>query len=393
LEKTVLLRGGRVAMNSGEAVKLDLWVSGGRISLSPVPTANITRLSLDGCITLPGLINAHDHLELNLFPRLGRGPYSNASLWAEDIYRPDEPPVKQHLLVAKELRLRWGAIKNLLSGVTTVAHHNPFDPVFLEPGFPVRVIRQYGWAHSLHFSPDWETRLRETPADTPFVIHAAEGTDEAAQGEIRILAKAGALNRATVLVHAVGASRSDIALLSRTKASVVWCPTSNHFTLSRTLSPAVLDSAIPVALGTDSAITSDGDLLDELRVARQAVDADRLYAMVTSEPARIFNLPTGFGQICHGGPADLIVMRDRGHTPAMTLLEDYPLLVIVRGRIHLVSSEFAHRCPSRLLGSLQPLDMEGRGRYLVAARVSSLWNTTTQALQQPLRLAGKAIAA
>jgi cytosine/adenosine deaminase-related metal-dependent hydrolase len=380
-------------MNSSEAVNLDLWVSGGRISLSPVPTANITRLSLDGCITLPGLINAHDHLELNLFPRLGRGPYSNAALWAEDIYRPEEPPVKQHLLVAKKLRLRWGAIKNLLSGVTTVAHHNAFDPVFLEPDFSVRVMRKYGWAHSLHFSPDWETRLRQTPADTPFVIHAAEGTDEAARNEIGTLAKAGALNRPTVLIHAVGASCSDVGLLSHTKASIVWCPTSNYFMLSRTLSTAVLDSAIPVALGTDSAITSNGDLLDELRVARQTVDADRLYAMVTSEPARIFNLPTGFGRICHGGPADLMVMRDRGHTPAMTLLEEYPQLVIVRGRIHLVSSEFADRCPSQFLDSLQPLDLEGRGQYLIAAPVSSLWNTTTQALQQPLRLSGKAIAA
>ncbi len=389
----MLLKGARVAMSSVRTANLDLWISGGLISFSPLSSAQTTTLDVGGSMILPGLINAHDHLELNLFPRLGCGPYANACSWAEDIYRPEEPPVKQHLLVAKDLRLRWGGIKNLLSGVTTVAHHNAFHPVFLDPEFPVRVVKRYGWAHSLHFSPDWLTRLRNTPIDTPFVIHAAEGTDETARREIGILAKAGALDRSTVLVHGVGASRSDVTRLARTTASLVWCPTSNYFTLNRTLDRTVFNSAIPIALGTDSAITSGGDLLDELRVAQQTVDAHRLYVMVTTAPARIFGLPEGFGQINHHGPADLLVMRDRGQTPATTLLQEYPLLVILRGRIKLVATEFAHRLPTSLLDSLQSIQVENRGRYLVAAPVSALLNGATAALEPPLRLAGKAIAA
>jgi cytosine/adenosine deaminase-related metal-dependent hydrolase len=378
-------------MSSTRTANVNLWLSGGLVSFSPVSSAQTITLDLHNSLILPGLINAHDHLELNLFPKLGRGPYPNASAWAQDIYRPHEPPVKQHLAVPKPLRLRWGGIKNLISGVTTVAHHNAFHAAFLDPGFPVRVVERYGWAHSVQFSPDWEARFRNTPGNYPFVIHAAEGTDDAAGREIRILAKAGALDRPTVIVHGVGMGSSDVELLTRANASLVWCPTSNHFTLNRSLDAAVLNAAIPIALGTDSAITADGDLLDELRVARRTVDAHRLYRMVTSEPARMFNLSAGFGQICNGGPADLLVMEDGGQTPATTLLESYPQLVVVRGRVQLVSSAFARVCPRSLIRSLQPIEVEGRGRYLISGHISSLLDETTRTLQERPRLAGKVV--
>ncbi|MGA8593869.1 MAG: amidohydrolase family protein [Bryobacteraceae bacterium] len=389
----MLIRGARVAMSSAATANLNLWLSNGLISFSPVPSAQTPVLDLDDCLVLPGLINAHDHLELNLFPRLGCGPYTNAAAWAKDIYHPHQPPVKQHLAVPKPLRLRWGGFKNLISGVTTVAHHNASHPVFSDLNFPVRVVKRYGWAHSLRFSPDWEARFRSTPPNYPFVIHAAEGTDDASNREIRILSDAGAFNRSTILVHGVGLRSSDLPLLERDGVGLVWCPTSNHFTLQHGLDAAVFNSSIPIALGTDSAMTGDGDLLDELRFAHRTVDVHRLYRMVTSEPARMFKLPDGFGRICDGGPADLLVLRDSGQTPATTLLESYPQLVIVRGCIQLASSEFAQRCSPEILNSLEPLDVEGRGRYLVSGCISSLLRETTNALQQALRLAGKAIAA
>jgi hypothetical protein len=163
--------------------------------------------------------------------------------------------------------------------------------------------------------------------------------------------------------------------------------------LQRTLDKNVLNSAVRLALGSDSAMTAEGDLLDELRFAHRTVDAYRLYEMVTSQPANMLKLPPGFGKICHEGPADLIAMKDSGQTPAATLLQNYPELVLLRGRVQLVSSEMASRCPPSILAPLRRLDIEGRGTYMVAGDVSSMLNETTSVLRQCARLAGKAIAA
>src|SRR5579863_10747142 len=92
-------------------------------------------LDLGGLQIHPGLINAHDHLQFALFPRLGSGPYANATEWARDIYHPDRDPVRRHLQVPKHLRLIWGGLRNLACGVTTVSHHDSYHPVF-EENFP-----------------------------------------------------------------------------------------------------------------------------------------------------------------------------------------------------------------------------------------------------------------
>jgi hypothetical protein len=118
-------------------------------------------LDLTGHVRMPG------HLEFNLFPQLGRGPYANATEWARAVYHPDRSPVREHLRVPKSVRLWWGGIKNLLSGVTTVCHHNPCEAEVFGPDFPVRVVRRFAWAHSLAYRsglPELFAALCATPA-------------------------------------------------------------------------------------------------------------------------------------------------------------------------------------------------------------------------------------
>src|SRR4051794_26070914 len=101
-------------------------ISGARIATGPKTSeykhlhcsGGSGELDLSGYLMLPGLINAHDHLELNLFPVLGKRIYSNAGEWAANVYRPAESPVREHNAIPKRVRLLWGAIKNLIGGVT-----------------------------------------------------------------------------------------------------------------------------------------------------------------------------------------------------------------------------------------------------------------------------------
>lgn len=391
LEKEMMLAGARIALNGRESARTCLAVEHGRLRFSSTDAQHACTLDLKGHLVLPGLINSHDHLEFNLFPRLGRGPYENAAAWADDIYRPLDEPVRQHLQVPKSTRLLWGGIKNLVSGVTTVSHHNPYDAEVFDTAFPVRVVKRFGWAHSLRFCADVKERFRLTPPDAPFIVHAGEGTDSQAKDEVYSLDRAGILASSTVLVHGTAFQDQELELIQRRGASVVWCPSSNRFMLGATLSPAALDAGIPIALGTDSALTADGDLIDEAASARRHADPCRVYDMVTIDAARILRLKNGEGTLRDGGIADLVVIRDEGLRPADALSVLRPELVMVNGRIKLLSNEMANRLSAADLSGFEPIEIEDRGHFLIDCRVSEAFNCAVQHLGADFRLAGKRV--
>lgn len=385
------LAGARIAVNACESVQSNICIRGSRIDRLDASVSRAPVLDLTGCLILPGLINAHDHLEFSLFPRLGKGPYPNATEWAYEIYRPRESPIRQHLQVPKTVRLFWGAIKNLLCGVTTVSHHNPYTPGIFERRFPVRVLKRFAWAHSLQFSPDAKELFRQTPLGAPFIIHAGEGRDRRSREEIFQLENSGMLSASTVIVHAIAFESVDFSLLAKRGASVIWCPTSNLFTIGRTLSPEAFESGISIALGTDSPLTAEGDLVDELRAARQYVPISRLYQMVTEEAARILRLSSGEGSIQERCLADLTIVRDKQQTPAQALLDLRPELVILNGRIKLLSVEMAAQLNLGNLPGFDTIEVQGRGRYLIACRVFALAERTRKKLGNHFQLAGKQV--
>jgi cytosine/adenosine deaminase-related metal-dependent hydrolase len=375
------------------AERMDLEILGGRIRPFGSSTGRGPALGLDGHLILPGLINCHDHLEFNLFPRLGQGPYPNAAAWAEDIYHPDCSPVKEHLAVPKAVRLVWGGLKNLLCGVTTVAHHNPYEAAVFDNSFPLRVVKRFGWAHSLHFSPDLISRYRAVSRRWPFLMHAAEGTDHAAAIEIQELERAEVLSSRTVLIHGVGVDCDSLEILLRRRCSLVWCPSSNLFMLSRTLRPEVLRSGLPICLGTDSALTGQGDLACEIQVARKTacLTAADIYPMVTTQAARVLHLNRGQGEIRENGIADLLVVPDFGQNPAEALQEFCSAVVIRGGRIQLVSTNLAERMDPLITRNFQKIALEGRGAWLVNANISRLRAATEAALGPDFQLAGRRV--
>lgn len=296
-------------------------------------------IDVDGGLVWPGLINAHDHLELNHYGLLkGRDAYRNASEWIEDM-RPRlqrDPAIRAARVHSLADRLFIGGLKNLLSGVTTVAHHNPYYAE-LRFWFPIRVVDRYGWAHSFFLQRrpagangepggDIAERYRSTPSDRPFFLHLGEGTDEEARGELGRLEAMGCLGDNTVLVHGVALDDDDWRRMIRRGASLVWCPSSNRFLFGRSAGirrflDAGGDAAGRISLGSDSRSTGARDLLDEMRVATEDGPASpaEVVRMVTTSPARALRLAEA-GRIASGLPADLIVTPSSGRDPYASLL-------------------------------------------------------------------------
>jgi hypothetical protein len=247
------------------------------------------------------------------------------------------------------------------------------------------VVRRFAWAHSLEFEPEVAARFRRSPASYPFLVHCAEGVDAAARREVQALDACGALDERTAIVHGVGIAPAGLALMRRRRASLVWCPTSNLTMLGRTVSRAVLRSGIPMALATDCALSAPVDLLDELAVARKYLPATRLYEMVTSGPARILRLarsqPSG----------DWIAVRSEARTPVQALFDGAIALVVVAGRIRLISPDLAGQLPAPVRCRFQLLRIENRPPVLVDADIRWLRRAAAKHLGQDLRLAGKRI--
>ena len=206
-----------------------------------------------------------------------------------------------------------------------------------------------------------------------------------ARNEIPMLESLRAIDERTVIIHGVATGPQGLEILRRHHAALIWCPTSNLRMLGRTVTRAVLDSGIPVALGTDSALTAPVDLLDELHAARKYVSAVRLFEMVTIGAARILRLAKSWRT------QDWIAVRTNSKIPARALFDGKIELVVVAGRIRLISPELAEQLPAGFRHGFQSLTLEGRPTVLVDADVKSLYRAASKHLGKDLRLAGKRI--
>lgn len=290
------------------------------------PTPAQPRLDMRGYWLLPGLINAHDHLELNHYPRTRlQARYENAHQWGEAISaRLHQAPFNDLQAYPLAHRCLIGGLKNLLSGVTTVAHHNPLHRPLYRADFPVDVVRQYGWIHSLHFTPAAEIqhKIRQTPAQHPLMIHLAEGVDTIAAAEYGTFRALGGVAANTVLIHGVGMGMADQQDAIQRGAGLIWCPSTNFYLLGQTATVGQWLAAKRLALGSDSRLTADGDLLDELRAASNTnqTDLPTLLHLVTDWAANLLRL-SDRGDLAVGMRADVVAIRRHSDDPYPDLIQ------------------------------------------------------------------------
>ena len=368
----VSLHGARTITADGES-RAPLSIADGRIGASS--PARAYRVDLRNQVIAPGLINAHEHLHLNAVPPLPVGaPFANSYAWIAAFQAHFRNPfVVAALAVPKTLRLRHGALKNLLAGTTCVAHHDPWHPALDMEDFPVALLRDYGWSYALGWPaygpPAWRS-FDATPADRPWMIHLAEGTDAVARAELSQLDALACLASNSVLVHGVGLRERDIDRIIETGAAVIWCPVSNRNLLGRTLDPRRLQAAGRLALGSDSRLSGARDLLEELRsvVAMSELGARAALALATTDAARILRLPRR-GHLAVGAHADLLVVADRGGDAARSVagIERSQIRAVVRDGVpRIADPDFAGWFDAAGVETV-PMTLDGRPKLLEKA--------------------------
>jgi cytosine/adenosine deaminase-related metal-dependent hydrolase len=257
------------------------------------------RPTLGDAIAFPGLINSHDHLAFNCYPPVGSSPYRDFLEWSRDVQ------AKRDLIecverIPYDVRVQFGALKNLLWGVTAVADHGGREA---PRGLPISTLRQ----RALH-SPELEklAKLKLLLGTDTVVAHLAEGVDETSRERALAFLRWNVFRRPIAGVHCVSLRGADFAKL----AALVWCPRSNDFLFGRTADVTQARAQTHVLFGTDSTLSAPGTIWDHIRAARTHLSAEATLLSLTAEAIRFWQLPNSYS-------ADNFVLARRRALSAM----------------------------------------------------------------------------
>jgi len=323
-------------------------------------------------VLLPGLVNAHCHLELSHLQGaapLGQGfvPWIEALVAARDRIGEEEVAARTaEAIAALEGRgtVAVGDISNRLAHLDLLAESGLESVVFLEvlAWDPARAVETGRWiderraearqqsgvevrlaAHAPHsVSPELLRRLIERGGID--AIHLAESPEESrflesgngawaeflsrrglahvpftvpGTSPVRYADEVGLLHPGLVAAHAVQVEAADRGILSRRGVSVVLCPRSNrNLGVGTADVPALLASGVRLCLGTDSLASVDTlDVLDDaVLLARQFPGLDRaaIVRMATAGGAQALGLED-LGTVAPGKTAALAFTAAAAH--------------------------------------------------------------------------------
>ena len=292
---------------------------------------DVNTIDLKGCIAFPGLINSHDHLEYNLYPRLGHKIYSDYVEWGKDIHIKDKNIIDLIESVHIDLRMKYGVIKNLISGVTAVAHHGSSNSVLNNS--PVAIINNGTCIHSVKLGGKWKVKINLPKNREPFIIHIGEGTNSKSSEEINELIRWNLFNRKLIGIHGIAMTEEQ----SKKFAALIWCPDSNLFLFGKTADITLLKYCTNILFGTDSTLTADWNIFENLRVARNLnlLSDEELFFSVTQIAAQVWGMKD-YGRISEGYKADIVISRQNSGNIYDSFYNTNPrdiLLILKKGKI------------------------------------------------------------
>lgn len=305
------------------------------------------QLTFNNALVFPGLVNAHDHLDFNLFPQLGDKIYNNYTEWGTYIHHQYKNEIAAVLKVPLALRVSWGIFKNLLCGVTTVVNHGEYliinnAPINVEQGHSI---------HSIKFEKRWKIKLNNPfKIKQPVSIHVGEGNDIQSHQEIDELLNWNLLNKKLIGVHGVAMTTNQ----ARKFEAMVWCPESNFFLLNKTASINHLKKHTTILFGTDSTLTGNWNIWGHIRLARKTnmLTDEELYNSLHNN--------AGTGSV-------VVAKKHEGNTPLDSFFATDPadiLLVIYDNTIRLFDAELLEQLTTINLEKYNPVYINGTCKYV-----------------------------
>ena len=377
----------------------EVLVEDGRIAavgadLEAPPETPVVRL--DGCLLLPGLVQAHVHLGQTFFRGLAEGrallPWLRERIWPLEAAHSDESAYLSAQLGAAECLLGGttavqeiglgpgarglleGLVASGLRGVAGMCLMDELDD--LPPGLGATTAEvlqrtvdlgeevvagadgRVGYSLNPRFilsaSDELWRQVRDLSLERgwPVHTHALEHADETeavrtlkgGRDEVEYFRQEGVLETDLRLAHGVQLDRPRIEALSGRRLSVAHCPSADLRLGSGAADVVALRRAgIPVGVGSDgAACNNDLDCLEETRLAAllqqlrhgpAAFDGLTALRLATSEGARAIGLGDQIGSVEPGKRADLVVLDVAGpEWSAAPACDPHDLVVFVGSR-------------------------------------------------------------
>lgn len=364
----------------------DLRIEGRKIVQTGLVNNATRDVDLQGFIGFPGLINAHDHLEFNLFPQLG-AKYSDYTQWGPDIHERYKDDIDRILKIPRLLRIQWGLLKNILNGVTTVVEHSRLHQ-HLESGH-INIIGGFTYLHSLALEKRWRMKLNNPFTWLPVMAHIGEGVNQKAQDEIDVLIKSNFFKKKLIGVHGIAMDEEQ----AKHFEALVWCPDSNLFLYDNTASVDKLKSHTKVLFGTDSTLSASANLWEQLRLARkqQMLSDQELFDAVGASAAAVFRRPN-IGITAEGKSADLVIAHKKYADPWESFYALNPsdiMAVIKAGRIICYDEEMQGRLANVRSTDFAAIQLGRSRKYLLKELANVI--RSLEGMEVPLPLPVKSL--
>ncbi len=354
-----------------------------------------------GGVIFPGLIDLHNHVTWNAFPRWRpkRAVTARYDWIADPDYLATLSDPRGAVNQSHDCDLeRYGEVKALVNGATAIAgslakpcSRGLIRNLDYDSGFAGKTPAQYRiFPFQLNAAAEAEVRTA-LDAGTPVIVHLAEGVGESPRRELSMLNGHGFLKPGLVAIHGVALNAGDFEALKKGGAGLVWSPRSNLELYGTTVDlKSALAAKLTIAISPDWSPSGSAGMIPEMTYAWRWLEgtdvpltAKDLVEMATVNAATLGGVGDKTGRIETGYAADFVVVAPNGRAdPYETLLATQPAgvrLVVVAGRplygdaaLLTKVNPSAKTEPLTICGAAKAIDMsdsdEGKGVSLAATR-------------------------